>query len=158
MAQAIATTTTLPTIVVRPADPATEIANSIARTVAELQNVAKVAALAKRDLKTEYPHGRAAHAQTACLYAALVNELARISGELIGDAVRLGDDVLGVLSDRERRDSHTIVANIVRDEWADTFTGYAMRECPDEDGDYTTAEEWGRHIGATMRAISALRS
>jgi hypothetical protein len=157
MARAIATTTTLPTITVRPADPAAEIATSIERTVADLQDIAKAAALMKRDLKTEYPHERFARAQVATLYAALINEVARVSGEMIGDVIRIGDDVLGVLSDRERRDSHTIVRDVVGDDWAAAFSGFAEREY-DDDGSYTTTEEWQRHIVDTVRAMQARRA
>jgi hypothetical protein len=158
VAQAGAVSTTSPVIVVRPADPAAEIATSIERTVADLQDIAKAAALMKRDLKTEYPHGRFARAQVATLYAALINEVARISGDLIGDVIRLGDDVLGVLSDRERGDSYTVVRDVVGDDWAGAFSGFAERECDDEDGGYTTAEEWTRHIVDTVRAMQARRA
>jgi hypothetical protein len=158
VAQAGIVSTTLPTITVRPADPAAEIATSIERTVADLQDIAKAAALMKRDLKTEYPHGRFARAQVATLYAALINEVARVSGELIGDVIRLGDDVLGVLSDRERRDSYTIVRDVVGDDWAAAFAGFAEREYDDEDGSFTTAEEWQRHIVDTVRAMQARRA
>jgi hypothetical protein len=158
MARAAATTTTLPTITVRTADPSAEIATSIERTVAELQDFAKAAALMRRDLKTEYPHGRFARAQVATLYAALINQVARVSGDLIGDVIRLGDDVLGVLSDRERRDSQTIVRDVVGDDWAAAFSGFAEREYDDEDGGFTTAEEWQRHIVDTVRAMQARRA
>jgi hypothetical protein len=158
MARAAATSTTLPTITIRPENPAAEIANSIERTVAGLQDIAKAAALMKRDLKTEYPHGRVARAQVATLYAALINEVARVSGDLIGDVIRLGDDVLGVLTDRERRDSYTVVRDVVGDDWAAAFAGFAEREYDDEDGGYTTTEEWQRHIVDTVRAMQARRA
>lgn len=152
---AIAITTTNPSITVRPENPAAEIATSIERTVADLQAIAKATALMKRDLKTEYPHGRFARAQVATLYAALINEIARVSGDLIGDVIRLGDDVLGVLTDRERQDSHTVVRDVVGDDWAAAFSGFAEREYDDEDGGFTTAEEWQRHIVDTLRAMNA---
>jgi hypothetical protein len=158
MAQAGAASITLPTITVRPADPSAEIATSIERAVVDLQDIAKAAALMKRDLKTEYPHGRFARAQVATLYAALITEVARVSGDLIGDVIRLGDDVLGVLSDRERRDSHTIVRDVVGDDWAAAFSGFAEREYDDEDGEFTTAEEWQRHIVDTVLAMQARRA
>lgn len=149
---------TNPSIIVRPADPSAEIAASIERTVADLQAIAKATALMKRDLKTEYPHGRFARAQVATLYAALITEVARVSGELIGDVIRLGDDVLGVLADRERRDSYTVVRDVVGDDWAAAFSGFAERECDAEDGGYTTAKDWQRHIVDTVRAMQARRA
>jgi hypothetical protein len=158
VAQAGIVSTTLPTITVRPADPSTEIATSIERTVADLQDIATATALMKRDLKTEYPHGRFARAQVATLYAALINEVARVSGDLIGDMIRLGDDVLGVLSDRERRDSHPLIRDVVGDDWVAAFAGFAEREYDDEDGGFTTTEEWQRHIVDTVRAMQARRA
>jgi hypothetical protein len=158
MARVEATTSTLPTIIIRPADPSAEIATSIERTVADLQDIAKAAALMKRDLKTEYPHGRFARAQVATLYATLINEVARVSGDLIGNMIRLGDDVLGVLSDRERRDSYTVIRDVVGDDWAAAFSGFAEREYDDEDGGFTTAEEWQRHIVDTVRAEQTRRA
>ena len=94
----------------------------------------------------------------ATLYAALITEVACVSGDLIGDVIRLGDDVLGVLSDRERRDSHTVVSDVVGDDWSAAFTGFADREYDDEDGGFTTAEEWQRHIVDTVRAMQARRA
>jgi hypothetical protein len=83
---------------------------------------------------------------------------ARVSGDLIGDVIRLGDDVLGVLSDRERRDSYTVIRDVVGDDCAAAFSGFAEREYDDEDGGYTTAEEWTRHIVDTVRAMQARRA
>ncbi len=141
-------------VTVRPSDPAAEIAGHITRTVCDLQDIGCAVSLMKGNLITSYPHGRATRAETANLYGALVMELARIADDLIGNVIRLGDDVLGVLSAVEAKDSHTAVSDWVNDNWAVLFTAFAEQEC---DATVPSREDWTKRILDTLRAVKARR-
>lgn len=107
-------------------DPAREISEQINTTIAELTALGRAVALMKRDLRPEYPYGPVTMAETANAFAALLNEMARITDGLIGSA---GDD------------------------WSPEFSAYAEQQ--GDELPVQSVVQWSKYITETVQAARA---